>query len=133
MGFYRNERQRKEESIKNPRALDVSFDPKVIVNYKFNSIVEFKYICLKQDSVSFLHKYIVNLYISYKLDTWSKDLNTDFALGNCLFRIVKLTKNVRPDKYKYSACIIGFYLRSQFSWLDGSHGKNVINFGIDNS
>ena len=41
--------------------------------------------CLRKDSVSFLHKYVVNLYISYELDVWSKDLNTDFTLGNaCL-------------------------------------------------
>ena len=25
-----------------------------------------------------------------------------FTLGNCLFRTVKLTKNVDPDKYGYS-------------------------------
>ena len=34
----------------------------------------------------------VNLYITYELDTWSRDLNPDFALGNCLFGVVKLTK-----------------------------------------
>ena len=46
--------------------------------------------------MSFLHKNIVNLY-TYKLDTWSKDLNTDFKLGNYLFRAVKLTKNADPN------------------------------------
>ena len=50
----------------------------------------------------FLYKEVVNLYISYKLDEWSKDLNTDFALGNCLFGAVKLTKNSDPDKFEYS-------------------------------
>ena len=29
---------------------------------------------LKQDSVSFLHKNVVNLYIAYKLYAWSRDL-----------------------------------------------------------
>ena len=49
--------------------------------------------------MSFLHKNVVNLCISYKLGTWSKDTNTDFMLGNCLFGAVKLTKNADPDKY----------------------------------
>ena len=35
---------------------------------------------------------------SYTPDTWSKDLNTDFTLGNCLFEAMKLTKNADPDK-----------------------------------
>ena len=41
-----------------------------------------------------------------------------FTLGNCLFGPVKLTKNVDPDKHKYSGYSIG---------------KNVIIFGFDNS
>ena len=47
----------------------------------------------------FLHKNEVNLYISYELDTWPRDLNTDFILDNCLFGAVKVTKNNDPDKY----------------------------------
>ena len=70
--------------------------------------MESKRICLKQDSVSFLYKNIVNFYISYKLDTWSKDLNTDSATGNCLFAAVKLTNNTDSDKHKYSDYSIGF-------------------------
>ena len=42
--------------------------------------------------MSFLHKNVVNLHISDELDTWSKDLNTQFKLGNCLFGALKLTK-----------------------------------------
>ena len=45
---------------------------------------------------------MVNLYISYLLNEWSKDLNTDFTLGNCLFGVVKLTKKPDPDKYEHS-------------------------------
>ena len=76
---------------------------------------------------------IVNIYISYKLDTWSRDLNTDYTLGNCLFGTVKLTKNDDPDKYKYSSYGIGFDSRSGFSWTDGSVSKNAIIFGADMS
>ena len=45
--------------------------------------------------MSFIHGNVLNLYISYKLDTWSKDLKTDFMLG------------------------IGFDSGSQFSWVAG--------------
>ena len=35
-------------------------------------------------------------------DTWSRDLNMDFALGDCLFVAMTFSKNTDPDKYKYS-------------------------------
>ena len=76
---------------------------------------------------------IINLYVSYTLDWWSRDLNTDFTLNNCLFRPVTLTKNADPDKYKYSGYGIGFDYRSEFSFTDGSFGKNVIIFAADMS
>ena len=47
----------------------------------------------------FLHKNVVNLYIIYELDTWSRDSNTDSTLGNNLFGSVKSVKNADPDKY----------------------------------
>ena len=94
----------------------------MIDNYQL-SRVGLKGIYLKQDSVSFLHKKVVNLYISYKLDTCSKDLNKDFRLGNCLFGAAKLTENAGPYKYKYSGYGIGFDFRSQFSWTDGSKAR----------
>ena len=75
----------------------------------------------------------VNLYICYTLDWSSRDLNTDLALGNCLFGSVKLTKNADPDKYKYNGYGIGFDSRSEFSFTDGSMGKNVIIFRADMS
>ena len=71
----------------------------------------------------FLHKKVANLYILYKLDTWSRDLDTDFTLGNCLFRAVKLTKNADPDKYKCSSYGVGFGSHSRFSWTGESEGK----------
>ena len=46
---------------------------------------------------------LTNLYISYTLDPWSRDLNTDFTLGNCLFGSVNLTNNTDQDIYKYSS------------------------------
>ena len=67
-----------------------------------------------QDSVSFLPENAVNLHISYRLNTSSRDLNIDFALDNCLFGAAKLTKNADPDQYTYSSYGIEFDARSQF-------------------
>ena len=50
-----------------------------------------------------------------------------------MFGSVKLTKKPDPDKYKYSGYGIGFDSRSEFSFTDGSMGKNVIIFGADMS
>ena len=48
-------------------------------------------------------KRYIYIYISYILNQWPRDLNTDFTLGNCLFGPVKLTKNADPDKYNIAA------------------------------
>ena len=109
-------------SIKNLHTSDTTFVPELIDNYQF-SRVKFKGICLKQDSVSFLHKTVINLHVSDTLNPWSKDLKTGFTVGNSIFRAVELPKNDDPDKYKYSRYSIGFDLGSQFSWTDRSEGK----------
>ena len=70
--------------------------------------------------------------IKNPLDTLSKDLSTDFTLGNCLFRAIKLTKNADTDKFGYSG-YIGFEAGSQFLFSDNRWGKNVVIFGVDNS
>ena len=79
------------------------------------------------NDISTLRK-VINLYISYTLDPWSRDLNTDFTLGNCLFGYMKLNKNADPDKYAYSGYGIEFDARSLFSLPQGSWGKNVTIF-----
>ena len=87
MDIYRTEK----ESIKYPSTSGNSFAPKS-VDYPISKI-NFYGNFLKQDSV-FLHKNVVNLYIAYKLNTWSGDLNTDLTLGDCLFGAAKLTKKM---------------------------------------
>ena len=64
----------------------------------------------------------------FSLNPWLRNLNTDYTLNNCLFRSVKLTKNANPDKYKNSGYAIGLDVRSEFSFTNGSMGKNVIIF-----
>ena len=67
-----------EETITTPSRAENSFNPEIIYNYGRGRI-KLKGICLKQDSVSFIDRNAVNLYIRYKVDTWSRDLNTDFT------------------------------------------------------
>ena len=107
-----NNNSNKIESLKSirmsPESIKITFSPELIDRFTRFFRMKFKGIYLKQDSASFLHKNIVNLYITYKLDTWSKDLNTDFTLGDSLFGAVKLTKNADPGKCKYSSYGIRF-------------------------
>ena len=86
--------------------------------------------CYIKTSIS-IPKNVINLYISWTLTPWLKNLNTDFTLNNCFFGTARLTKNVDPDKYKYSREGIGFDSRSEFSFTDGSMGRSVIIFGAD--
>ena len=64
------------------------------------------------------------------MDTWSRDLNSDFTLKDWLFG-AKLAKYTDQDKYVYTS--YGFDSRSEFSLRDGSMGKNVIIFGVNMS
>ena len=73
-----------EEIIKPPSTTSIIFNLEIIYNYGQGKI-KFKGICLKRDSPSFIHRNVVNLYIAEELDTWSRDLNTGFTIGNCLF------------------------------------------------
>ena len=88
--------------------------------------------CLIKNDIS-VPKKVINLYISYTLTPWLRNLNTDFTLDNCLFGSVKLTKNVDPDKYKYSSYGIAFDSRSEFSLPDGTMERNSIILGADMS
>ena len=82
----------------------------------------------------YIYKYIyvyIYIYISYTLSPWARNLNTDFALNNCLFGSVKLTKNTGLDKYNYNSYSIGFVSRLEFLFTDESMERNVIIFRAD--
>ena len=81
--------------------------------------------CLINNNIA-VPKKTINLYISYILNPWLRNLNTDFTLKNCLLGYVKLTKNADPDKYKYSGYGIGFDSRSGCSLPDGSIRKMLL-------
>ena len=88
--------------------------------------------CLINNANSIPRK-VINLHISYILNPWLRNLNTDLTLNDCLFGSAKLTKNADPDKYNYSGYDTGFDSRSEFSFTDEGMGKNVIIFGADMS
>ena len=64
----------------------------------------------------------------YELNKWSKDLNAEFTLKNCLFGNVKITKKVDLDKSSYSRYVIRFDFHSLFSNQNFDWSKNVIIF-----
>ena len=94
------------------------------MNFSWNLLIK-KYISIL--------KQVINLNISYTLTPWFISLNSHFTLNNCLFRFVIVTKNAIPDKCKGSAHSIGFDSHSEFSFADGSMGRNFIIFGANMS
>ena len=59
-----------------------------------------------------------------------EDLNVNSTLKDCLFRVVKITKNVNLDKYSHSGYDIGFDSRSRFSIPNSDCDKKVIYFWV---
>ena len=70
---------------------------------------EFKGRCLKQHKVTFTANNVVNLFMVYELDRWSKDSDASFYSKRLLFGAVGLTKNANLDKHFYSGYDIGFH------------------------
>ena len=52
----------------------------------------------KARQINFNYSNYRDLFIVYKLDTWSQDLNAEFTLKDCLFGAVKFIKNADPYK-----------------------------------
>ena len=76
---------------------------------------------------------MVNFFIVYELNSWPRDLNTDFTLASCLFGGFKLAKNSDPDKYSYSGYRIGFDTKIDYLLPFVSVGKNRHYFGANMS
>ena len=87
---------------------------------------------MKQDSVTFNYKKVVNIYIIYEI---SKSINISnyLTLENCLFGVVRLNGNADIDTYGYSGYGIGFDKHGRFSLTGTGLGRNVIIFGEDMS
>ena len=117
------------ENIENMTKSNNNFAP-TFVNHHALSDLSFNGHCLRNNNI-YISKKVINLYISYILNPWLINLNTDFTLKDCLFGSVKLTKNADLNKHKYSGYSIGFDPRSKFSFTHRSLRKNAIIFGAD--
>ena len=81
---------------------------------------------LKQDKITYNHEPIVTIYIFYRL---SPSITSDITLENCLFGVVKLTKNLKITTYSgYGAASDS---KGSFLHPSGGYGKTVIIFGAD--
>ena len=75
---------------------------------------------------------IINAYIVYDLDAWTRNLSNSFRFKNCLFRITNIANNSDKEKYVYSG--YGITFDSAVWWsFDNDFARNVIIFGVDNS
>ena len=97
-----------EENIQNIPKSDSIFS-QTFVNYNLLSEINFNGHGLI-NNIS-IPKKVISLYISYTLNPQLTNLKTEFILGICLLRSVKLTANVDLGKYKYSAYDIEFDFR----------------------
>ena len=86
---------------------------------------------LNQRNTTFTPLNVITYFIIYELDTWSRELNSDVNLKDCLFGGVKLAENAEQDKYVCSGYGIGFVWRPLFSLPNFDCCKNVIIFGVD--
>ena len=83
----------------------------MVQRFKF---LVFKENCLKQKNATFTTPNRIFFFIVYELDTWSRDLNSNFTLKDCLFGGVKLAKNSDPGINTYIVIMV----------LDSIHVQN---------
>ena len=105
------------QKLATPTTTDNNLSPSIKWYGNSNFCLVFKGSCLKQKKATNTPPNRINFIIVYELDTWSRSLNSDFTLKDCLFGGVKLAKNVDLDKYVYNGYDIGFNLCSEFSLL----------------
>ena len=70
-----------------------SFTPKLTYIHNFKITVNFEEICLKQDKIYLICGNVVNVFIVYKLDIRSRELDTDFTLKDCLLILSRRFRN----------------------------------------
>ena len=129
--YYWESKGLSDERINYIRTPNHSITPSLNY-YGTKTKVECKRSCLKQDSVTFNHKKVVNIDIVYET---SKSINiSDYAtLENCFFGAVTLTKTTDIDRYGYSGYRIRFDRHGNFSFPGTGLGRNVKIFGVDTS
>ena len=86
------------EKLTTPTTTDNCLSPSIKWYENSNFCLVFKGSCLKQKNATYAPPNIIYFFIVFELDTWSRDLNSDFTLKDCLFGGVKLAKYADPDK-----------------------------------
>ena len=86
-----------KENIENITKSNSNVAPTFVDQHVLPDII-FNGHCLIKNNIS-IPKKVINLYISYTLDSQLRNLNTNFTLGNCLFGSVKLTKHGKKCHY----------------------------------
>ena len=71
------------EKPTNPTTTDNSLSPTINWCEDSKSCLEFKGSCLKQKDTTYTPPNRINFFIVYELDTWPRDLNSDFILKDC--------------------------------------------------
>ena len=92
-----------KDNIENITKSDSNFAP-TSVDHHLLPDINFNGHCLRKD-IYVPKKIYINIYMSYTLNSWFGNLNTDFTLDNYSFESTKLTKNVDLHKYKYKGYI----------------------------
>ena len=90
--YYWKSKGLSDKKINSITAYSYKVNPQVSY-YGTKTRVEFNGSCLKQNSVTFNHKKIVNIYIVFKIER-SVNISSYPTLENFLFGAVKLTKHV---------------------------------------
>ena len=85
-----------EKNIENTTRSDINFAP-TFNDHHLLSELTFNGHCLTKNNTSITKK-AMNLYISYTLTPWLRNLKKDFTLNSCSFGPAKLTKNADPDR-----------------------------------
>ena len=76
--------------------------------------------------------FILNLYIFYELNNWSRNPTNNSTLKNCLFGTVKLKRNADKSKFTYNGREIAFDGKGVRNF--GNYfARNIVIIGVDNT
>ena len=82
---------------------------------------------------SFSHRNVVKLFIFCELYTCSKNLNTNFTLGDCSLELCSYLRMLILINMDMAVMVLDYNARSQFSLPIVKCGKNVAVFKMDKS
>ena len=121
------------EKLTTPTTTDNSSSLSIKWNEKSKFCLIFKGSCLKQKNANFTPLNIIFFFIVYALDTWSRDLSSDFTLKEWLFGGFKFAKFLIQINIYILVMVFDSIRIQNFLYPDGSVDKNVIIFGVDMS